>query len=373
MLRAGGRAAGPPQAAARAGSSASSAPTPPRPLRAAAPRAPHEAGCAPQPDREGEQPQRRPREPQQQLQQRWPAAPAAAGGALTGGARQRRRAALALGRPRACGGDAGERPPPEPPAASGAPPARAGGGAAPGPDPEPPALGERKPAAATGGDEELDVEAAVDAMLDRTWQGLKRDLKKELSPEQAAMLDSWRVSDIQSDRVFRDIAEQQLGPILELMGIREDPYDFFVDLFKTALALQLLSGGLAFYGAQLGAGLDAGGALRCVAGLALGYGLRLGIKIEQLAWPMYNAVVQLLLRGDAVYEVPRATPEERRDTLNRLGLAVGAALVLPKAALGWTNDECAQMVLPMLAGLFCFDLAYIAALLIKLWGHEDRQ
>jgi hypothetical protein len=33
---------------------------------------------------------------------------------------------------------------------------------------------------------------------------------------QAAMIDNWSVSDIQTDKVFRDIAEQQLGPILEV-------------------------------------------------------------------------------------------------------------------------------------------------------------
>jgi uncharacterized FlaG/YvyC family protein len=31
-----------------------------------------------------------------------------------------------------------------------------------------------------------DVDAAVDKMLDRTWQELKRDLKKEMSPEQVS-------------------------------------------------------------------------------------------------------------------------------------------------------------------------------------------
>jgi hypothetical protein len=30
------------------------------------------------------------------------------------------------------------------------------------------------------------------------------------------MIDSWNVSDIQPDKVFRDIADQQLGPILEV-------------------------------------------------------------------------------------------------------------------------------------------------------------
>lgn len=33
---------------------------------------------------------------------------------------------------------------------------------------------------------------------------------------QAAMIDKWEVGDIQTDKVFREIAEQQLGPILEV-------------------------------------------------------------------------------------------------------------------------------------------------------------
>jgi len=33
---------------------------------------------------------------------------------------------------------------------------------------------------------------------------------------QAALIDSWSVSDIQTDKVFRDIAQQQLGPILQV-------------------------------------------------------------------------------------------------------------------------------------------------------------
>lgn len=38
---------------------------------------------------------------------------------------------------------------------------------------------------------------------------------------QAAMIDKWEVSDIQTDKVFREIAEQQLGPILEVRVLLE--------------------------------------------------------------------------------------------------------------------------------------------------------
>jgi hypothetical protein len=69
---------------------------------------------------------------------------------------------------------------------------------------------------------------------------------------------------------------------VQILGIREDPYAFFLDMFKLALGLQLGSAALVFYGSELGLGLDAGDAFRAVGGLALGYFLRLGIKIEQL-------------------------------------------------------------------------------------------
>ena len=35
-----------------------------------------------------------------------------------------------------------------------------------------------------------------------------------------------------SDKLMRKLANEQMGPILEQMGITEDPLDFFVDLLK---------------------------------------------------------------------------------------------------------------------------------------------
>jgi hypothetical protein len=84
------------------------------------------------------------------------------------------------------------------------------------------------------------------------------------------------------------------------------------------------------------------------------------------AWPIYNGLVQLLISEGATYEIPPASTEEQRDTLNRLGVALAAAFLLPKFAFGWQNDECWQLVVPMLGGLFFFDVAYMFGLLIKL-------
>ncbi|WIA18279.1 hypothetical protein OEZ85_009746 [Tetradesmus obliquus] len=272
------------------------------------------------------------------------------------------------------GSSSKDRPAPEPPAASGAPPRDTAGSSSSSSSSGSEQQQQQQPVSSAGAAEgDVDVDAVVDKLLDKTWQELKRDLKKEMSPEQAAIIDSWNVSDIQTDKVFRDIAEQQLGPILQMMGISDDPYAFFLDMFKLALGLQLGSAALVFYGSELGLGLDAGDAFRAVGGLALGYFLRLGIKIETLAWPLYNAFVQLLIREDAVYEYPAASPEERQDTLNKLGLAIASAFFVPKLLFGWQNDDCWQIVVPMVGGLFLFDMCYIVALLIKLWGHEDRQ
>lgn len=203
-------------------------------------------------------------------------------------------------------------------------------------------------------------------MLEKVWGNLKRDLKKELPPEQAAMLDEWKSSDIQTDKVFREMANHQLGPFLQSMGIQEDPYDFFLDLFRLSLVFQLGVAALVFYTVELGLGGNAGDALRAVGGLLLGYTLRLGIKVEQLAWPIYNGLVQFLISEGATYEIPPATPEEQRETLNKLGVTIAAAFLVPKFVFGWQNDECWQMVVPMVGGLLFFDVAYMFGLLIKL-------
>lgn len=91
------------------------------------------------------------------------------------------------------------------------------------------------------------------------------------------------------------------------------------------------------------------------------------------AWPVYNGLVQLLISEGATYEIPPATAEEQRDTLNKLGVALTAAFLVPKFMFGWQNDECWQIVVPMLGGLFFFDVAYMFGLIIKLgMGGNDE-
>jgi hypothetical protein len=82
-------------------------------------------------------------------------------------------------------------------------------------------------------------------------------------------------------------------------------------------------------------------------------------------WPLYDGLLRLLA-SNAVYEIQPASPAERQATLNQLGLVMAAACLLPKFLLGWQNEECLQIVLPLGLGLFMFDVCYLAALLWKL-------
>jgi hypothetical protein len=161
--------------------------------------------------------------------------------------------------------DAAPSPRPAAPAASGAPPLPAAGGKAePGRSPE-----------------DEDVEELADKMLEPAWNKLKRELKKELPPDQvggeggrgegrgggggkgrggpacrgggrhkgrrdepsaphphptpppplttqAKLVDSMSLSDVlDGDSLMRSVAESQLGPLLESMGSSEDPFEFF--------------------------------------------------------------------------------------------------------------------------------------------------
>jgi hypothetical protein len=90
------------------------------------------------------------------------------------------------------------------------------------------------------------------------------------------------------------------------------------------------------------------------------------------AWPLYNGLVQLLISEGAVYEIPPATAEEQRDTLNKLGVVLAASFLVPKFVFGWENQECWQLVVPMMGGLFFFDVAYMGALLIKLMSSDSK-
>lgn len=43
-----------------------------------------------------------------------------------------------------------------------------------------------------------------------------------------------------SDKLLRKLANEQMGPVLEAMGVTEDPFDFFVDLLKVMTMLTMM-------------------------------------------------------------------------------------------------------------------------------------
>jgi len=208
--------------------------------------------------------------------------------------------------------------------------------------------------------------ADVDVYLGNVWEDLKKDLKKNLSADEAKMLETISYDDlISGDNVMRKLANEQLGPILVAMGITADPFDFFMELIQMATFMQLVTVGILFYSAELFAHYDTGEAFRAAFGLTAGYMLRPFFKVEQVLWPVYNWGIRLLVK-EATYEVPPATQEEVQSTLNKLGILIAAAFFLPQALLDWSVPECVQFVAPLSVGLFMFDMVYMAALLLKL-------
>ncbi|GFR52804.1 hypothetical protein Agub_g15426 [Astrephomene gubernaculifera] len=221
----------------------------------------------------------------------------------------------------------------------------------------------RQASSSSSGSPEADPDkAAVEAI----WQAFKRDAQKSLGENEAKVLDSLKVDDVMGEGgdLMAKIAEEQLGPLLRSLDIAEEPLAFFTDLLRTATALQLLSAGALFYGAELGAGCDAGEALRCVCGLALGYLSRPFLRVELLLAPLYDWVLQRVAPG-AVYEVS-SSPEDAQAVLSQLGVAVAGACLLPRLLWGWEEGELLQLVLPLAGGWVLFDVMYCAALLAKL-------
>jgi len=95
------------------------------------------------------------------------------------------------------------------------------------------------------------------------------------------MLDEMEVGDVlDGTKAMRKAAEASVGPILRAAGIDEDPYEFTVELLKLGLGLQLAALATAFYVAEVGGHLDAGGSTRVAAGLALGFVSRPALNLE---------------------------------------------------------------------------------------------
>lgn len=265
------------------------------------------------------------------------------------------------------------------------------------------------------------AERAVERLLDPAWRELKAAAQRELraaaaadgskSERDAAAAEAARVGNmslseaLEGDRLLRSLAESELGPVLESMGLpRSQALPFLYELVRTAALVQLGAAAAVFYGGEVFFALDAGAAWRCVCGLGVGYLSRLFIPVEALAWPLYDWLVRAATGGRGYYQPsafageeqereraaeeaaaarrrrqeaagsggggeegessspaasassssasappletsaadrPYSQREQARSALARLGVLVGGALLLPPALLGWSRAESA--------------------------------
>lgn len=103
----------------------------------------------------------------------------------------------------------------------------------------------------------------MDVYLSKVWDDLKKDLRNDLDPEAAKALDSLSYEDLlnQDSQVMRKLAEEQLAPILQSMGIEDDPLVFFMELLQLATFIQFVTCGVLFYSAELWGHYDTGGSM----------------------------------------------------------------------------------------------------------------
>lgn len=64
------------------------------------------------------------------------------------------------------------------------------------------------------------------ASLSAMWDNIKKDVRKDMAPEDAKLLDSLTVDDLlQSDSLMKRVADTQLGPMLKSIGVDDDPLE----------------------------------------------------------------------------------------------------------------------------------------------------
>ena len=179
-------------------------------------------------------------------------------------------------------------------------------------------------------------------------------------------MDKFSLDEILSgDRFMQELADKELGPVLESLGIQEDALSFFKGILKVAAIIQLFLCGMVFYGSELYLHYDAGESFRAVLGLMLGFGAGMFTNTDKLFGPLYNAVVRFV-NEDAAYEVPSPSDKELLTAFNRIGLITGVAMILPQVLFGWHTKECIQLAVPLATGMFVQELCYILAFLIKV-------
>lgn len=110
----------------------------------------------------------------------------------------------------------------------------------------------------------------------------------------------------------------------------------------------------------------AGEAGRAATALGAGYLSRPFLKIETILAPVYNVFISTFV-PNATYSLPDSNNQAAYvSTLNTLGLTLAAAFFAPKLLWGWETEQCLQVVVPLCAGWFFFDVVYMGTLLYKL-------
>lgn len=172
-------------------------------------------------------------------------------------------------------------------------------------------------------------------------------------------------SDDVEDSNFRDMANRELGPLLQSMGIDAEPTAFLDEVMNLAAALQLVTLGLTFWGLQLYGGWTTAEAARAAIGLSVGLLTRPTVETELLFLPLYNDLMQLI-SPTTIMDVGPANKEQVTSVLNTVGALLFVGFLVPQMVFHWTAGESAQLVVPMAAGWLVFDLAYMIAFLVKL-------
>eukprot|EP00199_Chlamydomonas_sp_CCMP681_P007058 CAMPEP_0119109562 /NCGR_PEP_ID=MMETSP1180-20130426/20554_1 /TAXON_ID=3052 ORGANISM="Chlamydomonas cf sp, Strain CCMP681" /NCGR_SAMPLE_ID=MMETSP1180 /ASSEMBLY_ACC=CAM_ASM_000741 /LENGTH=268 /DNA_ID=CAMNT_0007095393 /DNA_START=170 /DNA_END=976 /DNA_ORIENTATION=+ len=221
---------------------------------------------------------------------------------------------------------------------------------------------------------EKQEDAAADLLVDRRlaamWDDLRRDMKRDVDPDTAALLDTISLSELTGPNAwsfFKKLADSQLGPLLGAMGINEiEPFEFFISVCRLSTFLQFISCGILFYSLENFASMDAGQAAHATAGLALGYLTRPFFKMEAILYPLYNGVLRVLDVQAADYTVLPSGRDAVRSTLNNCGITLALAYFLPQLLWGWEPQQSSQFVAPLCAGWLLFDASYAMGLLLEL-------
>eukprot|EP00798_Chlamydomonas_sp_ICE-L_P013410 gene13410-19261_t len=217
-----------------------------------------------------------------------------------------------------------------------------------------------------------EVDEAVDENLRQIWDDMKVKMKERMPAEESALIESVTYEELMEpgNNVFKRLADQQLGPSLDAMGITdESPFDFFITLVSAGLLIQFVSVGMLFYSSELIGHMDAGQALRVASGLGAGYLLRPFFRTEQLLGRMYNGLLQNM-GVEPMFSNP--DPKLVQQTLNGLGILIAVLFFAPRALWGWDAETCIQFVSPVPFGIFLSDLTYVSALYLKLNSMEEK-